>query len=123
MKFSEDSAAGIYRLHSYGQGWIQVNERRLERGFILSTDQLISDWEPETFTDLRPGHLDAVFALKAELILIGTGGQQQLPAADIYRTLIHSQTGFELMATAAACRTYNVLVAESRRVAVILFPV
>lgn len=122
MKFSEDAATGIYRLHSYGTGWIKVNEQRLERGFIISHNTLISDWEPLRYADLKPEHLTAAFDLSAEVILIGTGRQQQLPGADIYRALVQSQSGFEFMATDAACRTYNVLLAESRDVVAILFP-
>ena len=122
MKFSEDSAERPNRLHSYGTGWIRVNEQRLERGFIISTETLITDWEPAKYADFRPEHLEPVFRLKTELILIGTGVTLQLPNPAIYRALISHRTGFEFMTTDAACRTYNVLLSESRNVAAILFP-
>ncbi|MEZ5535934.1 MAG: Mth938-like domain-containing protein [Thiolinea sp.] len=122
MKFSEDSTERVNRLHSYGAGWIRVNEQRLERGFIISAENLITDWEPEKYAELKPEHLNTVFKVKAELILIGTGQHQQLPGPDIYRALINNKTGFEFMTTDAACRTYNVLLSESRDVVAILFP-
>jgi uncharacterized protein len=122
MKFSEDSAARSYRLHSYGHGWVQVNNQRIERGFIINAETLITDWQPLKYTDLKPEHLMTVFGLQAELILIGTGKHQRLPAPEIHRELILNQAGFEFMAIDAACRTYNVLLSESRNVAAVLFP-
>nr|CAA6820875.1 MAG: Unknown protein [uncultured Thiotrichaceae bacterium] len=122
MKFSEEPTGKYFHLQSYGDGWIQVNQRRIERGFIISADTLSENWEPQLYADLKPEHLTEVFALHTELILIGTGKNQQLPAKDIHKTLIQNQIGFEFMTTDAACRTYNVLLSESRNVAAILFP-
>lgn len=123
MKFSEDSAERHYRLSSYGEGWIQVNEQRIARSFVITADRLIvADWEPQSYAELKPEHLTAIFELQTELILIGTGKHQQLPTAEIYKALVQNQVGFELMTTDAACRTYNVLLFEARTVVAILFP-
>ena len=122
MKFSEDSAEGHHHIQSYGKGWIQVSQRRMERGFIIHTDRIVDDWEPLRYADLQPEHLADVFELQAELILIGTGEHHQLPTPEIHKALIQHQIGFEFMTTDAACRTYNVLLSEFRDVAAVLFP-
>ncbi|MEZ5478261.1 MAG: MTH938/NDUFAF3 family protein [Thiolinea sp.] len=122
MKFTEDSGSGRYRLRGYGEGWIDVDGRRLEQGFILGPDQLVDVWGPAQFSDLRTEHLEPAFALDADIILIGTGRIQQLPTPAIYRALVRNGTRFELMTTAAACRTYQVLQTETRTVVALLFP-
>lgn len=123
MKFSEDAAERHYRLSSYGEGWIQVNEQRIARSFVITADTLIvTDWKPQSYAELKPEHLTAVFELKTELILIGTGKHQQLPTPEIHQALAQNQVGFELMTTDAACRTYNVLLSEARTVVAVLFP-
>lgn len=122
MKFSEDSTEGYHHIQSYGKGWIKVNQRRIERGFIIHADKIVDDWEPLRYADLQAEHLTKVFGLQAELILIGTGRHYQLPSPEIHKALAQQQTGFELMATDAACRTYNVLLSEFRDVVAVLFP-
>lgn len=122
MKFNEDFNTGNYHLRRYGDGWIQINDKRLTTGFILTPAILIETWEPEKFNDLRVDHLQPALAIQAEIILIGTGKNQQLPTADIHRTLVQQGTGFEIMSTDAACRTYNVLTSEDRSVTALLFP-
>ena len=122
MKFNEDMETGQYQLKSYGDGWIQVNEKRLETGFILGPSALIEDGLPNRYDELRPEHLQQLFTQPAEIILVGTGKTQALPKPDIYRAFVSNRCGFEFMTTAAACRTYKVLNAESRAVFALLFP-
>lgn len=121
MKFSEEFADSPYRITGYGAGWIQVNQQRLNRSFLLGGDTLVIDWQPQSLEQLLPEHLDALFALRGDVILLGTGGTQRLPAPEIWRALAGNGVGFELMPTPAACRTYNLLLGEARRVAAAFF--
>lgn len=121
MKFSEDMGGATYRITGYGEAWVAVNYERLTDSFLIGSQTLISDWQPQTLAELRPEHLDALFAIGAEVILIGTGKNQQFPSADVWRALVQHGVGFEVMTTAAACRTYNVLLSEARRVAAAFF--
>jgi uncharacterized protein len=121
MKFSEESAGNAYRITGYGNGWVQVNQQRLTRSFLLGPQTLMTDWQPATMAELTPQHLQALFAIGAEVILIGTGNRQQLPQAEIWKALVQNGIGFEIMSTDAACRTYNVLLSEARRVAAAFF--
>ena len=121
MKFSEDMGGSTYRITGYGEAWVAVNYERLTNSFLIGSQTLISDWQPQTLAELQPAHLDALFAIGAEVILIGTGKSQQLPPAEVWKTLVQHGVGFEVMTTAATCRTYNVLLSEARRVAAAFF--
>lgn len=121
MKFSEDMGGATYRITGYGEAWVAVNYERLTNSFLIGSQTLISDWQPQTIAALQPTHLDALFAIGAEVILIGTGKNQQFPPAEVWKTLVQNGVGFEVMTTAAACRTYNVLLSEARRVAAAFF--
>lgn len=124
MKFNEDAESGLYLLKSYGDGWIQINDKRIESGFILGSSVLITEELPAAFHDLEVHHLATLFtqSADADIILIGTGKAQKLPKPDIHQALISHGRGFEFMTTAAACRTYKILNAESRSVLALLFP-
>ncbi len=122
MKFNEDRENGLYLLKAYDKGWIQVNDKQLSSGFILGPSVLIESGVPATFETLKAAHLNALLAHPAEIILIGTGVTQKLPTPAVHQALINSRRGFELMTTAAACRTYKVLNAEARSVLALLFP-
>ena len=122
MKFNEDVENSLYLLTAYGDGWIEINDNRLENSFILSTSILIESGLPPRFCQLETHHLATLFEQNTELILIGTGKSQQLPKPEIHQALVQQGKGFELMTTAAACRTYKILSAESRSVIALLFP-
>jgi uncharacterized protein len=83
---------------------------------ILTGRQLITEWEPNQLPELSVAHMEVVLSLDPELVLLGTGARQQFPAMDILVTLHRAQIGVEVMDTAAACRTFNILVAEGRHV-------
>jgi uncharacterized protein len=87
----------------------------------VTADTLISEWEPASFAELAPAHLEAILALKPELVLLGTGPTQRFPAATIRAALAARGVGLEVMDLGAACRTFNVLVQEERQVAAALF--
>ena len=121
MKFNEDAESGLYLLKAYGDGWIEVNDKRINHSFILSSSILLENGLPQSFHQLETHHLTVLFEQDAELILVGTGKTQQLPKPEIHQALIEEKRGFELMTTAAACRTYKVLSAEARSVIALLF--
>lgn len=121
MKFSEEINSTAYRISGYGADWVQVNQQRLTNSFLISSDTLITAWQPQSLASLETQHLTALFDIGAEVILIGTGKQQQLPNPAVWQALVSNGVGFEIMTTAAVCRTYNVLLSEARRVAAAIF--
>lgn len=91
-----------------------VELKEVQGSLIISPRHLIHDWPPMDIDGLLEEHLDALVELQPELILLGTGTQLQFPGAEILAPLHNRQIGVEVMDTAAACRTYNILMAEGR---------
>jgi uncharacterized protein len=73
-------------------------------------------WEAARFDDLTAAHFERIAALAPEVVLFGSGSRLRFPSPALIRALIERRIGFETMDSAAACRTYNVLVSERRSV-------
>lgn len=117
MKFTLQTDAHVNLVRSCTPAEIRVRDQLIHASAILTADRLVLDWAPRTVDALRAEHLAPVLALEPELILLGTGARQQFPHASVARAAQSVGVGFEVMDTPAACRTYNVLVQEGRRVA------
>jgi uncharacterized protein len=96
-------------------GRIAVNGRVLTRSLLLLPDHLDEQWGPANCDSLAVEHFSALTAFPCDVVLIGTGIRQRFPAPALLRPLIEAGRGFEIMDTAAACRTYNIIVAEGRQ--------
>ncbi len=93
-----------------------VNDRRLERSFIVAPDRLVEDWPPTDVLALSAADLEPLLALEPELILLGCGGVQAFPPPETMAACLARGIGLESMTNAAAARTYNILAGEGRRV-------
>ncbi|MCF6339087.1 MAG: Mth938-like domain-containing protein [Gammaproteobacteria bacterium] len=82
--------------------------------FIVSPRHLLRDWPPASISDLQAEHFEAIIELQPELVLLGTGTQLTFPPPQLLAALHRQRVGVEVMDTAAACRTYNILMAEGR---------
>ncbi len=120
MKFSVDTAGGVNVIRAYGGGQVRVDDTVYGRSLILTPDCVIPDWPPQRFAALDRQHLEQVADLDPELVVLGTGDRQQFPRPAVTAPLIARGIGVEVMDTAAACRTYNILHGENRRVAAAL---
>lgn len=120
MKLSLDAPQRTNLIRAYAPGELRVGETVYRSNLVLTAATLLEGWRPATIDDLQPGDLDAILALQPEVILIGTGARQQFPDRAALSVLHAARVGFEIMDTRAACRTYNVLVAEGRAVAAAL---
>ena len=121
MKFSEASSTTTSRITAYDKSSISVNQGKLTRSFIITPDKLITTWEPQHIAAMTPADLEPLFAGGAEVILIGSGATQAFPPAAVWQALVQHGIGFEIMRTDAACRTYNVLSSEARRIVAAFF--
>jgi uncharacterized protein len=115
-----DNNQAQYQIRAYKPGTIQVNEKTLTSSIIITPDELISNWQPRTINDLTGEDLSPIITLKPDILLIGTGSKLIFPQVEIYGHLINLGIGVEIMDTSAACRTFNALSAENRRVAAAL---
>jgi uncharacterized protein len=93
-----------------------VNERRLERSFIVSPRALLEDWPVTDVAMLAPEDLQPFFDLEPELVLLGSGAAQAFPPQAAMAACLSRGIGIETMTNAAAARTFNVLASEGRRV-------
>lgn len=121
MKFTLDARTDVNLVRGYGPGAVRVGDRVVSKHFILAADALITEWDAPSAADLLPEHLEPVFGLKPELVLLGTGDTQQFPTARVRAAFAARGIALEAMDLGAACRTYNILVQEERRVVALLF--
>ena len=120
MKLHADSASATHAITAHGPGWVAINGRRVERSLLVLPDRVDTEWGPQDFASLTADHLALLADLRCDVVLLGTGERQRFPSAVLLRPLIEARVGVEVMDTAAACRTYSILVAEGRRVAAAL---
>lgn len=93
-----------------------VNERKLERSFIVSPRALLEDWPVADIAALAPQDLQPLLDLEPELVLLGSGERQAFPPPDTLAACLTRGIGLETMTNAAAARTFNVLASEGRKV-------
>jgi uncharacterized protein len=121
MRLTDDRTTGAFVVHSYAPGEVRVGDAVLHRSCLISAERLIDDWRPQTLDELSEEDLEAVFALQPEIVVLGSGTRQRFPDARLLGAILGRGIGCEVMDTGAACRTYNVLVSESRRAVAALF--
>jgi len=117
MKIALDGASGVNTIASYTPGLVEIQGRSFSASLIVLPDRLLADWAPKTVAELDAVHLEAIADTQPEVVILGTGETQVFPDPAILSPLMRNGIGFELMSNAAACRTYNVLLAEGRRAA------
>jgi len=106
----------------HGDGFVSVNDRRYEQAVVVTASTVATDWTATDFASLTAEHFDYFLPMRPEVLLIGTGKQQQFAHPRLLQKLIEAGIGIEFMNTPAACRTYNILVAEDRKVVVAVLP-
>lgn len=116
MRFSAAHTDGGHLILSYGPGRIYVGERIYTRGLIVSPERIATDWGPESAADLAAEHFEALLEFDPKIIIVGTGRHQVFPNPSTYLAVLQQGLGIEVMNTGAACRTYNILVSEGRKV-------
>jgi uncharacterized protein len=122
MRFTRDSSSGINVVRAYGAGEIKVNEAVFRGPVILSSSAIVPGPNIAGANELAAPHAAAILALEPELVLLGTGARQTFPPSVFGAQFLRAGIGFEVMDTGAACRTFNVLVAEQRQVVALLLP-
>jgi uncharacterized protein len=120
MKLHLDNPQGRNRVTGYGAGYVAINHRPYTASLILLPDRIVESWSAGSFETLAERDFEAILPLAPEILLLGTGARQRFPALTLLRPLIEAGIGYEIMDLAAACRTFNILMAEGRRVAAAL---
>lgn len=120
MKLHLNTADGQYMVTAYEPDHIQVNGARFGRSLILFPNRVLPDWPVPAFEQLLAEHFLPLLEHQPEIVLLGTGSRHRFPHPSLYAALLQAGIGVEVMNTGAACRTYNILVAEGRRAAAAL---
>jgi uncharacterized protein len=115
MKLHLARASGSNLFTGYGPGYVTVNNVRHERHLVVMADRLI-EWEIAGFESFSAPVFERLLAHDPELVIIGTGAALRFPEPAVLRPLAAAAMGTEIMDSRAACRTYNILTAEGRRV-------
>ena len=119
MKLHASLPSGVNTITGYGEGYVMVNGERRASSLVVLPDR-IEDWPVRAFDDLSAEDFLFLKELKAEIVLLGTGPRQRFPHPRLTAALAQAGIGLEVMDVQAACRTYNILVAEERKVAAAL---
>jgi uncharacterized protein len=116
VKLQLETRSGVNLFTGYGAGYVMVNHVRYETHLIVLPDSIIHDWNVPGFAGLTAPHFEYLVSLKPEIVLLGTGATLRFPPPALTRCLTAARIGLEVMDTSAACRTYNILTAEGRKV-------
>ena len=119
MKLQPDKS-DVQSISGYGAGWIAVDGERIEHSVVVSSSGFRIDWQCAAFGDLTAGHFARLADIDTELVVFGSGERIRFPAPAWLAPLISKRIGIETMDTKAACRTYNILSGEGRKVVVAL---
>jgi uncharacterized protein len=117
-----DSPGNINLVRSYTDGVVRVGDQQFTRCCVVTPQRLIGDWPPNSFDEVTVTQLPALLAHNPEVVLIGVRGAQRFAPAALRRAFAAQNIGLETMELGAACRTYNVLAQEQRKVLAVLFP-
>lgn len=116
MKFHLSGTPGLNIFTAHGAGYVQVNDQRFEHPVIVTPEAVIQNWPARSFATLSEADFSHILLLQPEVLLLGTGSQHRFAHPQLYRALTNAGIGVEFMNTPAACRTFNILSGEDRKV-------
>ena len=120
MKLHQDSSGALNTVTGYGAHYVDVNLVRHESSILLLPDMPVVDWPVSSFEALGPEHFERLLEQTPEVVVFGSGARLRFPHPRLTAALTARRVGVETMDFMAACRTYNILMAEGRRVAAAL---
>ena len=119
MKLHASAPTAQNTFSAYGEDYVKVKDQRLESSSIVTAESILP-WSAASFEQLSEADFAVFAGMDLEILLIGTGPRQRFPHPRLTRALLEKRIGIEVMDLQAACRTYNILMAEGRRVAAAL---
>jgi uncharacterized protein len=120
VKFQPDFLDGVNTIARHDRGGVWVGTQAHAGSVVVPWSGAVRAWPPRRFDELTQDHFDSLLSDNPELVIFGSGERLRFPKPALLRSLIERHIGCETMDTAAACRTYNVLVSEGRNVVVAL---
>jgi len=120
VKLHIPNTAGLNLFTAYGDDYIAVNQEKYSTNLILMPESIIPDWTSAKLDSLTEADMQKLLELGTEIILLGTGNRLRFPPGALLRPFAAAGIGLDVMDLQAACRTYNILAAEGRKVAAAL---
>jgi uncharacterized protein len=122
VKMQADRIEGTNAIARHGADGVIVNNIEYRASVVVPWQGQVASWQASRFEDLTEAHFRTLADLRPELVVFGSGSRIRFPRPALLRPLIDARIGIETMDSPAACRTYNVLLAEGRSVvAALLF--
>lgn len=122
MRFTQDSGFGLNVIRAHGAGRLQINDAVFTAAVIVTPSALLPAPFAERADALGARHAQSLLDLDPQIVLIGSGERQVFAPQSFCAQFLSKGIGVEAMSTGAACRTFNVLVSERRRVLALLWP-
>lgn len=116
MKFQPDRAEGVNVIHAYTRTSVSVNGQEHTRSILVPPTGELIDWPVSSLESLTEADFQPILDARPEVVILGTGASLRFVKPALMRQLMAARIGVETMDTAAACRTYNILVGEGRQV-------
>ena len=116
MKFHLIKSDNKNLITGYGLNWVEVNQERHQTSLIITPNQLLLEWPVKTIKDIKENSFEAIESLNIEIILLGTGNTQEHLEPKILEYFSKKNMAVECMNNQSACRTYNILANEERKV-------
>lgn len=116
MKLHADSIPALNTVTAYGTDFVEINRVRHQGSLLVMPEGPVIAWKVPDFGSLDEAACARLLEHQPEIILLGTGPAQRFPHPRLTRALLAARVGVDVMSTSAACRTYNILMAEGRRV-------
>ena len=120
MKLHLANLAGLNVFTAYGDDYVAVNHEKHLKNLIVLPESIIHEWSSASIETITAEDMQKLLELGTEIILLGTGNRLRFPAGPLMRPFAPAGIGLEIMDLKAACRTYNILAAEGRKVAAAL---
>ncbi len=117
MKLHPTTTQQYQTVTGYELDWVEINAIRFEHSLIVLPEQAPTLWQVTNFDALQASDFAPIEALAPDLLILGTGQKQRFASPRLLAGLLGKRIGVECMDNQAACRTYNILMAEGRKVA------
>jgi uncharacterized protein len=116
VKLQPDKQPSLNTVSAYGPDYIEINAQRYTQSLLLSPETPVIEWSCARFEDIKIEDFEQIAKLEPAVVIFGSGQRIRFPQAALIAPLIARNIGLETMDLQAACRTYNVLMAEGRKV-------
>ena len=120
MKLHSTQTQQYQTVTGYEDDWVEINAQRFGHSLMVLPEVAPRAWPVTSFSALTSADFEVLAATEPDLVILGTGPQQRFAAPALLAPLMARRVGVECMNNQAACRTYNILMAEGRKVALAL---